>query len=60
MQRELGRIDLINNDNKRARRLISKQLKIGEDTVKEYLSKLRKKGVLKRVGTKGGHWEVLR
>ena len=53
-------IELIKKDNKITRRLISKQLKIGEDTVKEYLSKLRKKGVLKRVGTKGGHWEVLR
>jgi len=59
-QLEQGIIELIKKDNKITRRLISKQLKIGEDTVKEYLSKLRKKGVLKRVGTKGGHWEVLR
>ena len=39
---------------------ISKKLKISEDTVKEYLEKLKKKGLLKRIGPdKGGSWEII-
>jgi len=52
-------LKLIKRDNKITKISLSNKLNIGEDTVKEYLSKLRKKGILKRIGTKGGHWEIL-
>ena len=39
---------------------IAANLGIGRDTVKEYVGKLKKKGVLKRTGTiKKGYWETL-
>jgi len=50
----------IRNDNRISRRLIAENLNIKPDTVKEYLNKLKKKGVLKRVGnTSKGYWEVI-
>lgn len=51
-------IELIKKDNQITRKLLSNKLNIGEDTVKEYLARLRKKGKLKRIGTKGGYWVV--
>lgn len=42
-----------------SREEIAKVLAISPETVKEYLAKLKEKGVLKRVGPdKGGYWEV--
>jgi ATP-dependent DNA helicase RecG len=39
---------------------IAHQLNIGSETVKEYVSKLKVKGVLRRVGPdKGGYWKVI-
>ncbi len=36
-------------------------LDISADTVKEYINKLRKKGIVRRVGPdRGGYWEVLK
>ena len=43
-----------------SRSQLSKKLGIKPDTAKEYIKKLRDKGVLRRVGkTSGGHWEVI-
>ena len=54
-------LNVIKDKSTASRADISKKLKISEDTVKEYLEKLKKKGLLKRVGPdKGGYWEVLR
>ena len=42
-----------------SRKELSEKLRIGEDTIKEYLRKLREKGVLIRVGeTSAGYWEI--
>jgi len=44
-----------------SRKQIAIELKISPYTVKEYLEKLKKKEVIKRVGpAKGGYWEVLK
>ena len=38
---------------------VADEIGIGFVTVREYIGKLRKKGVLVRVGPdKGGHWQV--
>ncbi len=48
-------------DNKASRRLIAERLDIKEDTVKEYINKLKKKGILKRIRkTNRGYWEVIK
>lgn len=42
-----------------SRNEISKNLGISPDTIKEYIEKLKRKGVLERKGkTSGGYWEV--
>ena len=42
------------------RRQIAGNLGISPDTVKEYMEKLKKKGLLRRIGAaRGGHWEVV-
>ncbi|MBA7545076.1 hypothetical protein ES705_37439 [subsurface metagenome] len=57
-ERVLGEIK---KDNKASRRLIAERLDIKEDTVKEYINKLKGKGVLKRIGeTNKGYWEVIK
>jgi ATP-dependent DNA helicase RecG len=39
---------------------LAKSFGIGADTVKEYIERLKKKGMLRRVGPdRGGHWEVV-
>jgi predicted HTH transcriptional regulator len=44
-----------------SRSQLSKKLGIKPDTAKEYIKKLRDKGVLRRVGkTSGGHWEIVK
>ncbi|MCJ7472551.1 MAG: winged helix-turn-helix domain-containing protein [Actinobacteria bacterium] len=56
-ERVLGEIK---KDNRISRRLIAKKLDISDGTVKEYIDKLKKKGVLKRIGkTSGGSWKVI-
>ena len=53
-------LNQILRNSKISRTGISKYLKISPNTVKEYLQKLKKKNVLKRVGqTSSGHWEVV-
>jgi len=47
-------------DPRISRNQISKKLGIGPDTVKEYLGKLKKKGILERKGkTSGGYWKII-
>ena len=42
------------------RKQLAEKLGISEDTVKEYLAKLKASGHLRRIGPdKGGHWEVV-
>jgi ATP-dependent DNA helicase RecG len=51
----------IKKNSKVSRKDIAGDLGIGTDTVKEYIGKLRKKGVLRRIGeTSAGHWEVVK
>ena len=53
-------IDIIKKDNKVSMRKIAEALGIGIDTVKEYIKRLKDKGVLMRRGkTSAGYWEVL-
>ena len=50
----------IRKEPRASRRELALNLKLSEDTVKEYIDRLRKKDILKRVGPdKGGHWEVV-
>jgi ATP-dependent DNA helicase RecG len=43
------------------RKQIASNLDISPETVKEYLEKLKKKGLLRRIGAaRGGYWEVIR
>ena len=38
---------------------LSKELKVNESTIKRNISKLRNKGMLRRIGAdKNGYWEV--
>jgi len=40
--------------------MIAINLNIGEETIKEYLTKLKLKGFLKRIGPdRGGYWEFI-
>jgi ATP-dependent DNA helicase RecG len=51
----------IKNNLKISREQIAERLRIKPGTVKEYIKKLRDKGVLRRVGkTSGGYWEILK
>ena len=51
----------IKNNVRISRDQLSEKLGIKPDTVKEYIKKLRDKGVLRRVGkTSGGYWEILK
>lgn len=44
-----------------SRKELAVHLEITSDTVKEYLNKLKKKSILRRVGrTSAGYWEVKR
>jgi len=53
-------LNAINNDTSISRTGIARALKISPDTVKEYLERLKQKGVIKRIGpAKGGYWEVI-
>ena len=50
---------LIKENNILSRKEIADKLDKGEDTIKEYLAKLKRKGLLKRHGTYKGYWEVI-
>ena len=52
-------IDLLNANNKASRKSIAKELGISESAVQKHLTTLKKKGIIRRVGTTRGHWEVL-
>ncbi|OGJ20665.1 hypothetical protein A3K73_05830 [Candidatus Pacearchaeota archaeon RBG_13_36_9] len=53
-------LNLIIKNPRISRKQISTSLDIGEDTVKEYLERLKQKGILRRIGPdKGGYWEIL-
>jgi len=43
-----------------SRRLIAESLDIGVDKVKEYINRLKKKGILRRIGkTSKGYWKIV-
>ncbi|MFH0795891.1 MAG: winged helix-turn-helix transcriptional regulator [Candidatus Omnitrophota bacterium] len=49
----------ITRDPRLSREKLARVLEISTDTVKEYLSRLKKKGAIKRLGPdKGGYWEI--
>ena len=54
-------LDLLKENLRISRSEISKALKISEDTVKEYLEKLKSKGAIRRIGkTSAGYWEIIK
>jgi len=54
-------LDEIKENPKISRKEIANKLNISEDTIKEYLDKLKDKKVIKRIGkTSAGHWKVLK
>ena len=53
-------VELIASSPEITRKQLAERLGISEDTVKEYLAKLKASGRIKRIGPDfGGHWEVL-
>jgi len=52
-------LTLIKQNPNMSRTDIAKMLNLSEDTIKEYIERLKQKNLLKRVGPdRGGHWEV--
>ena len=52
-------LTLIKQNPNMSRTDIAKMLNLSEDTIKEYIERLKQKNLLKRVGLdRGGHWEV--
>jgi len=50
----------IKQESRIARRLIAESLDIGVDKVKEYINRLKKKGILRRIGkTSKGYWKIV-
>ena len=59
-QLEQNILNIINNNPQTTRNEIAEKLNISPETVKEYLTKLKEKKFLKRVGPdKGGYWKVI-
>ncbi|HQO91495.1 MAG TPA: ATP-binding protein, partial [bacterium] len=53
--------DTIKENSKISMTEIAEKLNISRDTVKEYINKLKKKEIIRRVGTtKAGHWEIIK
>jgi len=53
--------DTIKKNSKISMTEIAEKLNISRDTVKEYINKLKKKEIIRRVGTaKAGHWEIIK
>jgi len=53
--------DIIKENSKISMTEIAEKLNISRDTVKEYINKLKKKEIIRRVGTtKAGHWEIIK
>jgi ATP-dependent DNA helicase RecG len=58
---ELNLVEALSRDPRASRAKVARELGISADTVKEYIDKLKKKGVVKRIGPdRGGYWEVTR
>lgn len=54
-------LDLIEKNSAISRAEIAIRLGLSEDTIKEYLAKLKEKGIIKRVGAdRGGYWEIIK
>jgi ATP-dependent DNA helicase RecG len=52
-------LELLKINNKMSAANIAKRLGIGRDTVKEYFSKLKAKGLIRRVGSsRAGYWKI--
>jgi len=50
----------IKQESRISRRLIAESLDIGVDKVKEYINRLKKKGILRRIGkTSKGYWKIV-
>lgn len=51
---------IIADDNRVTIQIIAEKVGKGITTTKEYLNKLKKKGVITRIGpAKGGHWQII-
>ena len=58
---EEGILELLSKNQNLTRDEIAARLTLSSETVKEYLARLKEKGLLQRVGPdKGGHWEILK
>ncbi len=50
---------LLQANNRISQRAMAEQLGIGFDTVKEYMTKLKRNGTIRRIGAdRGGHWQI--
>ncbi len=53
-------LTLLTTNNRLSQRAIADQLGIGFDTVKEYMTKLKRTGKIQRIGAdRGGYWQVI-
>ncbi len=53
-------LTLLQANNRISQRAMAEQLGIGFDTVKEYMTKLKRNGTIRRIGAdRGGHWQII-
>ena len=53
-------LDLIEQNNKISRKQLSEILSINPSAIQKHISKLKQKGLIKRIGPdKGGYWEIV-
>ena len=58
--REKNIIQLISRNSRITQKQLSKEIGITPQNIRIYISKLKQKGILRRIGPdKGGHWEVI-
>ena len=59
-QRQAEILQLIKENQKITRKMLSEKLNINPSAVQKHINKLKQKGLLKRVGpTKGGYWKIV-
>ncbi len=57
-ERQKEILKLIAEKTNISRTELSERLNINQSAIQKHISTLKEKGILKRIGTKGGHWEI--